>query len=222
MEGDQSWPTQPHPTGLPPYIKHTFGVDDINPYLPADDASALRTRLLAARNTGPLHAAHHQGYGERPREQRRHAVRRRRGRAPHRRGLRRRSRQPGHRQAAASRRRAWCRWSSRAAWTGRLPAELPDVPRRQPAGHRYRGAPRASGRRCGEQHRRRLAPVRRRCDSRRARGRQEPHAAVPPCQHRGCRQPGELSSHAGGRARTRRVRAVDVGQRPWDPVRRPN
>ena len=35
MEGEQSWPTQPYPTNPPPYIKHTFDVDDISPYLPA-------------------------------------------------------------------------------------------------------------------------------------------------------------------------------------------
>ena len=52
MEGDQSWPTQPYPTNPPAYIKHTFGVDDINPYLPADEAAALKARLLAARNNG--------------------------------------------------------------------------------------------------------------------------------------------------------------------------
>jgi quinoprotein glucose dehydrogenase len=52
MEGEQSWPTQPVPTGLPPYIKHTFTVDDINPNLPAGEAAALKARLEAADNHG--------------------------------------------------------------------------------------------------------------------------------------------------------------------------
>jgi quinoprotein glucose dehydrogenase len=52
MEGEQSWPTQPHPTNPPPYVKHTFTVDDISPDLPADEAQALRERLLAADNEG--------------------------------------------------------------------------------------------------------------------------------------------------------------------------
>ncbi|HWJ57410.1 MAG TPA: PQQ-binding-like beta-propeller repeat protein, partial [Vicinamibacterales bacterium] len=52
MEGEQSWPTQPVPTRPAAYIKHTFTVDDINPDLPAEQAAALRTRLLAADNNG--------------------------------------------------------------------------------------------------------------------------------------------------------------------------
>ena len=31
MEGEQSWPTQPFPTNPPPFVKHTFGVEDISP-----------------------------------------------------------------------------------------------------------------------------------------------------------------------------------------------
>jgi len=52
MDGDQVWPTQPVPTGPPPYIKHTFTVDDINPDLPAGEAAALKARLEAADNRG--------------------------------------------------------------------------------------------------------------------------------------------------------------------------
>lgn len=52
MEGEQSWPTQPVPTNPPPYIRQTFGVDDISPYLSADDAAAFKQRLLAADNKG--------------------------------------------------------------------------------------------------------------------------------------------------------------------------
>ncbi|HEU4893821.1 MAG TPA: PQQ-binding-like beta-propeller repeat protein [Vicinamibacterales bacterium] len=52
MEGEASWPTQPHPTNPPPYVRHTFGVEDISPYLSPDEADAIKTRLLAARNGG--------------------------------------------------------------------------------------------------------------------------------------------------------------------------
>jgi quinoprotein glucose dehydrogenase len=52
MEGDQVWPTQPVPTVVPPYIKHTFTVDDINPHLPPAEAAALKARLEAADNRG--------------------------------------------------------------------------------------------------------------------------------------------------------------------------
>jgi quinoprotein glucose dehydrogenase len=52
MPGEESWPTQPHPTNPPPFAKHTFTVDDISPYLPADEAEAFRKRLLAANNKG--------------------------------------------------------------------------------------------------------------------------------------------------------------------------
>jgi quinoprotein glucose dehydrogenase len=52
MAGEESWPTQPYPTNPPPFGRQSFGVDDISPYLPADEASALRKRLLGARNDG--------------------------------------------------------------------------------------------------------------------------------------------------------------------------
>jgi quinoprotein glucose dehydrogenase len=52
MPGEQSWPTQPIPTRPPPFAKLTFGVDDISPYLPAEEAEAFRKRLIAARNEG--------------------------------------------------------------------------------------------------------------------------------------------------------------------------
>ena len=106
MPGEQSWPTQPVPTKPAPYIKHTFSVDDISPYLPAEDAEALKTRLLAADEQGHLHADQLQRHGACADEQRRHALRRHGGRTPHRRGLRRRARQPGHPPPAAPRTRA--------------------------------------------------------------------------------------------------------------------
>lgn len=52
MEGEESWPTQPYAGNPPPFIKQTFGVEDISPYLPVDEADAFRERLLAASNEG--------------------------------------------------------------------------------------------------------------------------------------------------------------------------
>ena len=52
MPGEESWPTQPHPTSPPPFIKQTFTVDDISPYLAADEAATFRRRLEAANNKG--------------------------------------------------------------------------------------------------------------------------------------------------------------------------
>jgi quinoprotein glucose dehydrogenase len=52
MPGEASWPTQPHPTNPPPFGRQSFGIDDISPYLPADEAETFRKRLLGARNQG--------------------------------------------------------------------------------------------------------------------------------------------------------------------------
>jgi quinoprotein glucose dehydrogenase len=52
MPGEESWPTQPYPTNPPPFGRQSFSVDDISPYLPADQAAAFRERLLGGRNLG--------------------------------------------------------------------------------------------------------------------------------------------------------------------------
>ena len=52
MPGEQSWPTQPYPTNPPPHARQSFGVEDISPYLPADEAARFNTRLRAAKNLG--------------------------------------------------------------------------------------------------------------------------------------------------------------------------
>jgi len=52
MAGEESWPTQPYPTNPPPFSRQSFTVEDISPYLPADEADAFRKRLLAATNKG--------------------------------------------------------------------------------------------------------------------------------------------------------------------------
>lgn len=50
--GEHSWPTQPYPTNPPPHARQSFGVGDISPYLPADEAARFTTRLRAAKNLG--------------------------------------------------------------------------------------------------------------------------------------------------------------------------
>jgi quinoprotein glucose dehydrogenase len=52
MAGEHSWPTQPAPTLPAPYIKHTFGLDDVSPYLSAEQAESFKQRLAAASNQG--------------------------------------------------------------------------------------------------------------------------------------------------------------------------
>jgi quinoprotein glucose dehydrogenase len=52
MPGEESWPTQPHPTKPEPYVRHTFTVDDVNPDLPAEDKAAFIKRLPEADNKG--------------------------------------------------------------------------------------------------------------------------------------------------------------------------
>jgi quinoprotein glucose dehydrogenase len=52
MQGEESWPTQPYPTNPPPHSRQSFTVDDISPYLSADEAEAFRKRLAAATNKG--------------------------------------------------------------------------------------------------------------------------------------------------------------------------
>jgi quinoprotein glucose dehydrogenase len=52
MPGEQSWPTQPFPTKPEAFSKHTFGVEDISPYLSETEAATFRARLLGAKNLG--------------------------------------------------------------------------------------------------------------------------------------------------------------------------
>ena len=52
VPGEQSWPTQPIPTKPEEYIRHTFTVDDVSPYLPPEEAEAFKKRLAAATNKG--------------------------------------------------------------------------------------------------------------------------------------------------------------------------
>jgi quinoprotein glucose dehydrogenase len=52
VPGEESWPTQPFPTKPPPFARLKFTVDDLNPYLDAEEKARLRDILLNARNEG--------------------------------------------------------------------------------------------------------------------------------------------------------------------------
>ena len=52
VPGEQSWPTQPFPTAPPPYARQKFTVDEINPYVDAEERERLRGIVANARNEG--------------------------------------------------------------------------------------------------------------------------------------------------------------------------
>lgn len=53
MPGEQSWPTQPFPTVIPPFARQKFTADEVDPYI-ADpkERESIRQQVLAARNDG--------------------------------------------------------------------------------------------------------------------------------------------------------------------------
>jgi quinoprotein glucose dehydrogenase len=52
VPGEESWPTQPFPTHVPPFARLKFDVDDINPHLEEADRDKIRDVLRSARNEG--------------------------------------------------------------------------------------------------------------------------------------------------------------------------
>ena len=54
MPGEDISRTQPFPTRPPPFGRHGFTVDDLNPYISAEDRAKFRDDLLTARNEGPF------------------------------------------------------------------------------------------------------------------------------------------------------------------------
>src|SRR5207237_2441453 len=53
VPGEQAWPTQPFPTKPPPFVRQTFSVDDVNPWLGTrEEYEAMRERVSKARNEG--------------------------------------------------------------------------------------------------------------------------------------------------------------------------
>lgn len=50
MPGEDSWPTQPFPTVLPPFTKQQVTVDDLNPYWEKAHADSMKMRVAAAKS----------------------------------------------------------------------------------------------------------------------------------------------------------------------------
>jgi len=52
MPREQTWPTQPFPLKPPPFARQKFTVDDLSPYLDAEERAHYRDQLLSAHNQG--------------------------------------------------------------------------------------------------------------------------------------------------------------------------
>jgi quinoprotein glucose dehydrogenase len=53
VPGEQTWPTQPFPTKPAPFVRQTFTVDDVNPWLGTkEEYEAMKERVAKARNEG--------------------------------------------------------------------------------------------------------------------------------------------------------------------------
>ena len=53
VPGEQAWPTQPFPTKPPAFVRQTFSVDDVNPWLATPEQyEAMKERVKNARNEG--------------------------------------------------------------------------------------------------------------------------------------------------------------------------
>jgi glucose dehydrogenase len=52
MPGEEAWATQPFPTRPPPFARQKFTVDDLSPFLNAQDRARFRDAILSARNEG--------------------------------------------------------------------------------------------------------------------------------------------------------------------------
>ena len=52
VPGEETWPTQPFTTKPPPFSRLAFNVDDLNPYVSAEERERLKERLLRTRNEG--------------------------------------------------------------------------------------------------------------------------------------------------------------------------
>jgi quinoprotein glucose dehydrogenase len=49
VPGEQSWPTQPFPTHLPPFARQSFDVKDVNPYTDPEDQARVKDMIAKAR-----------------------------------------------------------------------------------------------------------------------------------------------------------------------------
>ncbi|MEI9946277.1 MAG: PQQ-binding-like beta-propeller repeat protein [Chitinophagaceae bacterium] len=50
IPGEQSWPTQPFPTVLPPFSRQKITVDDVNPLMPAAQQEEWKKRIVASKS----------------------------------------------------------------------------------------------------------------------------------------------------------------------------
>jgi quinoprotein glucose dehydrogenase len=62
VPGEVSWPTQPIPSRPPPFARQTFKVEDVNPFLPADEQDRLRQAVRDAANEGVFTPSSHLRY----------------------------------------------------------------------------------------------------------------------------------------------------------------
>ena len=52
VPGEQSWPTQPFPTHLPPFNRQKLSADDVNPYADPQDQARIRDMIAKSNNKG--------------------------------------------------------------------------------------------------------------------------------------------------------------------------
>ena len=52
MPHEETWPTQPFPSLPPPFARQRFTVEDLSPFLSAEDRARFRDEVLSARNEG--------------------------------------------------------------------------------------------------------------------------------------------------------------------------
>jgi quinoprotein glucose dehydrogenase len=54
VPGEESWPTQPFPTKPPPYAQIQLSVDNLNPFVGAEEAALLQKIFSSSRHEGPF------------------------------------------------------------------------------------------------------------------------------------------------------------------------
>ena len=63
MPGEESWPTQPFPTVLPPFSRQKFTEDDVNPYISdPKELAKFKAAIAKSKNLGSVHASRLDGH----------------------------------------------------------------------------------------------------------------------------------------------------------------
>jgi quinoprotein glucose dehydrogenase len=52
MANEETWPTQPFPSVPPPFARQRFTVENLSPFLSAEDRARFRDQILSSRNEG--------------------------------------------------------------------------------------------------------------------------------------------------------------------------